>query len=158
MLSRAIGTFFGVGLLPWAPGTWGALATLPLVWVLHMLGGFPLLVAATVVVTLLGWWAARQIGGDPSEVVIDEVAGMMLALWPVSIGATHAGVEITALWPGWVTGFIAFRVFDIRKPGPVGWADRLHTPFGVMLDDIIAGVGAALIVAGFAAVAHGAFL
>lgn len=95
---------------------------------------------------------------DPSEIVIDEVAGMWLALWPVSIGAMMQGVAVTALWPGWVVAFVAFRAFDILKPGPVGWADRLHTPLGVMLDDVIAGAFAAVVVIALAALAHGVLM
>ena len=158
--TRLIATFFGVGLLRPAPGTWGSLAALPAAWVLHQIGGFALLALATVLVFLIGWWATVQetrgmADPDPSEIVIDEVAGMWLALWPVSLGAMIQGVPITALWPGWVVAFLAFRGFDIWKPGPVGLADRMHTPLGVMLDDIIAGALAAMVVAVAAVVAHG---
>ncbi|NYS23661.1 phosphatidylglycerophosphatase A [Rhodobacteraceae bacterium 2376] len=161
--SRLLATFFGAGLLRPAPGTWGTLAALPVAWALHVLGGFWLLAAATVAVSALGWWVTvietRGLEDpDPSEIVIDEVAGMWLALWPVSLGAMMQGVAITALWPGWVVAFLAFRFFDITKLGPVGWADRLHTPLGVMLDDLIAGVFAALVVVAAAALAHGVLM
>ena len=86
--------------------------------------------------------------------MIDEVAGQWVALFPVSYGAMFAGVPITALWPGWVVGFLAFRLFDILKPGPVGWADRRDDPLGVMLDDVIAGALAALVVAISGALYH----
>lgn len=127
------------------------------------MGGFGALALATVLVFGLGWWASiieTRGGGDPdpSEIVIDEVAGMWLALWPVSLGAAMRGVDVTALWPGWVVAFLAFRAFDIWKPGPVGWADRLHTPLGLMLDDVIAGVMAALVVVLAAAIAHGVLM
>jgi nicotinamide-nucleotide amidase len=91
---------------------------------------------------------------DPSEIVIDEVAGQFVALWPVSFGAEFAGVGFLDLWPGIVTAFLAFRLFDIWKPGPVGWADRQEGALGVMADDLIAGWLAALVVAVFAVVAH----
>ena len=58
-------------------------------------------------------------------------------------------------YPGWITAFIFFRLFDIWKPGPVGWADRQHTPLGVILDDVIAGVLASLFVIGGAGIYHG---
>ena len=162
-MTRLIATFFGAGLLRPAPGTWGTLAALPVAWGLHVLGGFWLLALATVLAFLLGWWVTIQetrgmADPDPSEIVIDEVAGMWLALWPVSIGAMMQGVAVTALWPGWVVAFVAFRAFDILKPGPVGWADRLHTPLGVMLDDVIAGAFAAVVVVALAALAHGVFM
>ena len=159
-LTRAIATFGGVGLLRPAPGTWGSLAALPVAWGLHVVGGFGLLAVATAALFALGWWAAalETRGGadpDPSEIVIDEVVGMWIALFPVSLGAAMRGVEVTALWPGWVVAFLAFRLFDIWKPGPIGWADRMHTPLGLMLDDVIAGVFAALAVIVAAFVAHG---
>jgi phosphatidylglycerophosphatase A len=91
---------------------------------------------------------------DPSEIVIDEVAGQWIALLPVMIGASHAGASVLALWPGWVLAFAAFRLFDITKPGPVGWADRQQGPLGVMLDDVIAGIMAALFVGLGAWLAH----
>jgi len=69
-----------------------------------------------------------------------------------------AGAEIWALWPGLLTAFLAFRAFDILKPGPVGWADRQHGAFGIMADDIIAGWLAAMIVALFAVLAHLVFV
>lgn len=155
---RFLATWFGAGLLPFAPGTWGTLAALPFVWALHVLGGFPLLAAATVAVFLLGWWLAGRLTGpgnpDPSEFVLDEVAGIWLTFWPVSFGAQMMGADITRLWPGWVAAFLAFRLFDIWKPGPVRWADRLESPLGVMLDDILAGVLAAVVVVALAAFSH----
>lgn len=159
---RWIATWFGAGLLRPAPGTWGTLAALPFAWVLHGLGGPWLLGLATVAVFGLGWWVAARLTGpddpDPSEIVIDEVAGMWLALWPVSLGAAMAGVDVLELWRGIVVAFVAFRLFDVWKPGPVGWADRLHTPLGLMLDDILAGLMAALVVVALAALAHGVLM
>ncbi len=159
-LSRLIATFFGAGLLRPAPGTWGSLAALPAAWVLHLAGG-PLALAAGLALAFgAGLWAARveTEGGDdpdPSEIVIDEVAGMFVALLPVSVGAAMQGVPVLALWPGIVAAFVLFRLFDIWKPGPVGWADMRHDPLGLMLDDVIAGVFAALGVVALAALAHG---
>lgn len=158
--SRWIATFFGVGLMRPGPGTWGSLAALPAAWVIHVLGGFPALALASIVVFVLGWWVtvietAGRDDPDPSEIVIDEVAGMWIALWPVSLGAAMQGVSMLALWPGWVVAFLAFRLFDIWKPGPIGWADRRHDPLGVMLDDVIAGAFAAVAVIFAAGIAHG---
>lgn len=159
--SRLIATFGGVGLIRPAPGTWGSAAALPLGWVLHGLGGFPLLALATLAVAALGWWAARAEEAatgshDESAIVIDEVAGQWIALWPLSLGLNHAGVDPWLFpWPGWLGAFLAFRLFDIWKPGPIGWADRQPGATGVMLDDLIAGVAAALTVAVAAFIAHG---
>jgi phosphatidylglycerophosphatase A len=58
------------------------------------------------------------------------------------------------LWPGWVAAFVLFRLFDITKPGPVGWADRRGDALGVMLDDVIAGVFAAVGVVILAGLSH----
>jgi phosphatidylglycerophosphatase A len=155
-LSRVIATFGYVGLLRPAPGTWGSLVALPLAWGLHGAGGPLALAAATALVVAAGWWAvAGEGGGDESAYVIDEVAGQWIALLPVSLGAAHAGADILALWPGWVVAFVAFRLFDIWKPGPIGWADRQRGPMGVMLDDILAGIAAAVCVGAGAALAHG---
>lgn len=150
-MTRLITTFFYVGLIRPAPGTWGTLAAIPAAWALHGLGGFFALVIGTFVVAGLGWWATSvEISGaedqDPGEIVIDEVLGMFLALWPVSYGAVLAGGGLFTLWPGVLTAFLAFRFFDILKPGPVGWADRRHGATGVMADDAIAGGLASLIV------------
>lgn len=159
--AHAIATLGGIGHLRPAPGTWGSLAALPLAWLVHVLGGPWLLIAGTIGAFGLGWWAtlrdtAGQADHDPSEIVVDELVGQWIALWPLSIGATHVGVPITALWPGWVAAFVLFRLFDIWKPGPVGWADRRTDAFGTMLDDVAAGVLAALGVVLLAALAHGA--
>jgi phosphatidylglycerophosphatase A len=93
---------------------------------------------------------------DPSEIVIDEVVGMWIALWPLSAGLWHAGADPWVFpWPGWVGAFVMFRLFDVWKPGPVGWADRRPGSMGVMLDDVIAGLMAAAVVTLGAGVAHG---
>jgi phosphatidylglycerophosphatase A len=159
IMSHMIATVFYVGHLRPASGTWGSLAALPMAYLIHLLGSWPLLLAAIVLVTIVGYWAtARDTAGkadhDPSEIVIDEVAGQWVALLPVSYGAAFADVSVLALWPGLLTAFLAFRLFDIWKPGPVGWADRKHGPIGVMLDDLIAGALAALVVAVLAVLAH----
>lgn len=149
-----------VGHLKPAPGTWGSLAALPFAWALHSLGGFTLLLVASVVLFAVGVWATRVLtdgkdNHDPSYIVVDEVVGQWIALLPVSIGAAHSGAGILDLWPGWVAAFVLFRLFDITKPGPVGWADRREDAVGVMLDDVIAGIFAAIGVGALAYVAHG---
>lgn len=159
-MSRIIATFLGSGNLRPAPGTWGSLAALPAAYVLHLIGGFPMLFIATFVVFFAGWWAtAEETRGkedhDPSEIVIDEVAGQWIALWLVSFGAWHAGLDVLKLYPGIITAFLFFRLFDIWKPGPVGWADRRGDALGVMLDDVIAGVFAAVVVGISAFISHG---
>lgn len=158
--ARIIGTVGGVGYLRPAPGTWGSLVALPLFWLLHLAGGVALAVFATLLVFAAGWWATLQIskaggGHDPSEIVIDEVVGQWIALLPLSHAAWRMDLDILALYPGWIAGFLLFRAFDIVKPGPVGWADRREDALGVMLDDVIAGALAALGVVVLAGLAHG---
>lgn len=162
-VSHSIATFFYVGHLRPAPGTWGSAAAIPVAWALHVLGGPWLLGAGVLISFALGWWAtSRETKGkddsDPSEIVIDEVAGQWLAFLPVSIGAAHVGVPLTALYPGWIAAFVLFRLFDIWKPGPIGWADRRGDSLGVMLDDILAGIMAAVGVIALAALSHGVLL
>jgi phosphatidylglycerophosphatase A len=157
---RAINTVAYVGLLRPAPGTWGSLAALGLAYLICLIGGPFLLLLLTVAVIILGIWTiGQQITGqpdqDPSEIVIDEVAGQWIALLPVAFGGWHAGVPLTALWPGWIAAFMLFRLFDIWKPGPVGWADRRGGASGVMLDDVIAGLFAGLGVMAMAGIYHG---
>jgi len=158
---RQIVTVGGLGLLPGAPGTWGSLAAIPLTWALHALGGFWLVAPATVVLLVLGFFATRAyLAGrlqDPSEVVIDEVVGQMIALWPLSAGLTLMDAAPSVFpWPGWVGGFLLFRFFDIVKPPPVNWCDRPGA-FGVMLDDVVAGILAGAVMLLAAGVAHGWF-
>lgn len=160
-LATPIATMAGVGFLRPASGTWGSAAAIPLAWVIHATLGFPGLALLTVGAFLLGWWATAQHvtatgTHDPSEVVIDELVGQWIALWPLSAGLWHAGVDPWVFpYPGWIGAFLMFRLFDIWKPGPVGWADRRQDAFGVMLDDVIAGLLAAVVVAIAAGVSHG---
>lgn len=163
MIARLIGTACFVGYLRPAPGTWGSLAALPLAWALHQLGGFPLLAVAGLTYFLAAWWATAQMTAagddhDPSEIVADEVVGQWIALAPLSYAAWDRGLDILVMWPGWVAAFVLFRLFDIWKPWLVGWADRRGDALGVMLDDVIAGVFAAIGVLALAALAHGVIM
>ena len=158
-MNQLIATFFGVGYMRPASGTWGSLAALPFVWVLHVLGGPWVFAAAILAVFFIGWWAtrghtARTGVEDPSEVVIDEVVGMWIAMLPVSFGAEMVGADILALYPGWIAAFFLFRVFDIFKMGPARWADNRSDALGVMLDDVFAGIFAAIVTIALAAVSH----
>ena len=136
-------TWFGSGLSPKAPGTAGSLATLPFVYALALVGGWQAVLAFALAVSVLGVFAAdayaRQLGKeDPGCIVIDETAGQALTL-------LAAGTD----WRLYVVGFALFRLLDITKPGPIGWADRrLHGGLGIMADDIIAGIIGALILWG----------
>ena len=162
-MKALIATVGGIGHLRPAPGTWASLVALPPGLALMWLAGPWGLVAATVLVFVAGLWAAPAVmaatgDDDPAQVVIDEVAGQWIALWPLAFGAANAGASYLALWPGWVAAFVLFRLFDIWKPGPVGWADRRGGVTGVMLDDVIAGVFAAIGVTLLAGLWHGVLM
>ncbi|MDJ0950489.1 MAG: phosphatidylglycerophosphatase A [Alphaproteobacteria bacterium] len=134
-----LATWFYSGLLPIAPGSWGSLAALPFAWAIAAWLHPWALVPAAAVALLVGLWAAavyiRHDGSaDPGPVVIDEVAGQWLTL---------AFVPPHPL--AYALGFVLFRVADIVKPWPIGWIDRnLRGSLGVMLDDVLAGVYAAI--------------
>lgn len=158
--AEIIATMARTGYMKPGPGTWGSAAAVPLFWILHETLGVAGVLVGTVVAFIAGLWATGEMtrgsdNHDPSEIVIDELVGMWIALIPVSIGSAMAGGPSTALWPAWPTAFLAFRLFDIWKPGPVGWADRRGDALGVMLDDVIAGVFAALVVVVMAGLYHG---
>lgn len=158
--SRLVSVFFGTGLLRPAPGTWGSLAAIVTGVFIHGLGHFPLLAAATIAAIGWGFWAcevelAERPGDDPSEIVIDEVAGQWLALLFPSFGFWMAGLDSwTFPYPGWVAAFLFFRLFDIWKPWLVGRADRRHDARGVMLDDLWAGLFAGIATMVAAGISH----
>ncbi|MEM9636719.1 MAG: phosphatidylglycerophosphatase A [Pseudomonadota bacterium] len=159
-IATIIGTVLGVGYIRPAPGTWGSLVALPWAWLLHVLGGFPLLLIAVLAGFAKGWWATGimtqdSVDHDPSEIVVDEVVGQWIALLPLSYAAWSMGLDVLVMWPGWIAAFVLFRLFDILKPGPIGWADRRGDALGVMLDDVIAGIFAAVGVLALAAIYHG---
>ncbi|WP_439532009.1 phosphatidylglycerophosphatase A family protein, partial [Marinobacter adhaerens] len=101
-MNKMIATFFGVGLLRPAPGTWGSLAALPVAYAVLSIGGFWLLVNLTFFVFMSGWIATREVtrgqtDHDPSYIVIDEVVGQWIALFPVGYGAMMMSVDLLAL-------------------------------------------------------------
>lgn len=140
----SFGTFFGAGLLQPGPGTYGSIAAV-LLWygTAHTFHPSPLTLAigttiAAAVITLLGIRAstivARESGReDPGHVVVDEVAGQLIAL-----------VAITPDWRHAVISLLLFRIFDILKPPPVRQLERLPEGTGIMMDDVAAGILALL--------------
>ena len=159
-LAQIIATLCGVGYIRPAPGTWGSLAALPWAWLVHVIGGFPLLLIGVIAAFFKGWWAtAKMTEGaedhDPSFIVVDELVGQWIALLPLSYAAWSMGISMLAMWPGWIVAFALFRLFDITKPWIIGWADRRGDALGVMLDDVFAGVFAAIGVLVLAALYHG---
>ncbi|MDO5658339.1 MAG: phosphatidylglycerophosphatase A [Paracoccus sp. (in: a-proteobacteria)] len=159
-LAKWLCLWFGAGLLRPAPGTWGSAVAVLIGVLIHRLGHFPLLAAATVAVTAAGFWAVRvhtagMADPDRSEIVIDEVAGMWIALCFPSLGFMLAGLPASSFpYPGWLAAFLFFRLFDIWKPWIVGRADRRGDAAGVMLDDIYAGLMAGVATMAAAALSH----
>ena len=141
---RAIGVFVATGgyagYAPVAPGTAGSLVGLGVYALVRWYGGPGLEAIVLSAVVAVGVWSAT-VGEryfektDPGHVVIDEVAGMLLTL-----------LWLPVTWVGTLVGFLAFRVFDIIKPFPAGAAERLPRGWGVMADDLVAGVYAHLVV------------
>ena len=138
-LARILGTWFGCGYAPKGPGTAGSLGALIVAWPLR---NEPAWFFAALALILLGpaiWSAAsvaRQTGkSDPQIVVIDEVIGQWIAL---------AGAQFYSL-QAWIVAFFLFRLFDIWKPWPIRRLERLHGGTGIVLDDVMAGIYAALV-------------
>lgn len=156
----------GVGYLPLAPGTWGSLvgigvyvfvrgAAMKFFFGVAAARNFNLLhvyygviaveLAAAVVITLVGIWAAsrtEKLSGrkDPGTVVIDEVAGQFIVMIPVPF-------VFDAFWWPAILAFVLFRFFDIVKPYPARRLESVESGLGIMLDDIVAGIYAAVVVA-----------
>jgi len=133
-----IATWFGSGLLPRAPGTWGTLAALPAAALIVTYGGRWALLAAAAAAFLAGIWAsaryAKSLGiEDPGKIVIDEVAGMWLTLVPLALDPIAYAIA-----------FVFFRIFDISKVWPANVLDRrVKGGLGIMLDDTVAAIYAA---------------
>lgn len=149
----------GAGLFPVAPGTAGALVGVGLALALLLV--FPVpgaallpFAALTLAVTALGYAVSGTAGGllgvvDDGRIVIDEVAGQLVALAPLFV--RELNFESRGFWVVVVTAFVLFRGFDIAKPGPVSWAERrIEGGAGVMTDDLVAGaLGAAVLALSF---------
>lgn len=136
--------WFGCGRVPLMPGTAGTIGAVPLYLVLAQ--GGPLLVAAgALVVTLVGVWAATRVVRktglpDPQIVCVDEVAGVLIALTAAPF-----------TWQGVLASVVVFRVFDQWKPWPARRAEKLREGWGVVMDDVVAGLWGAAVILGLRA-------
>jgi phosphatidylglycerophosphatase A len=138
MWATLVATFFGAGRLQPGPGTWGSVATV-ILWALISSQVPPeartgATIAAAAVVTLIGISAATQVARssgvkDPQFVVIDEVAGQLVAL-----------IAVPLAWKTFLVGLILFRAFDILKPPPIRLLERLPEGTGIVVDDLGAGL------------------
>jgi phosphatidylglycerophosphatase A len=143
--SHLIATLFGVGKLPFGPGTWGSLVTLG-VWLAcsssMQSSVFFLLLVITVSIIVCYFATKNLVEKDQKSIVIDEFAGMWLALFISS--KMNASVDITSFsLDSFIVAFILFRFFDILKPFPISYIDKnIKNGFGIVLDDLIAGIAA----------------
>jgi phosphatidylglycerophosphatase A len=147
-VAYALATGLGAGFTPIAPGTAGALEGVAIylaIHALHLRQAYSLIVLAVMDVILfaVGVWASNRTCAmtglkDPRLVVIDEVSGQLISLTPLALLPSFS---ITAV----VIGFLLFRLFDIFKPYPIRKLERLHGGLGVMADDALAGVYAAVL-------------
>ncbi len=134
LLARLISTVAYIGYLPVAPGTWGSAAGLAVYAAVRVTAGPVAELAIAVVLLAVGVWSATVTGlemgdEDPGPVVIDEVVGMLVTVLWLPVGLTGA-----------VVGFFLFRLFDIVKPYPARQFERLPGGWGVMFDDVMAGI------------------
>ncbi|MGE0132631.1 MAG: phosphatidylglycerophosphatase A [Blastocatellales bacterium] len=148
-----IATGFGAGFIPFGPGTWGSVVGLLITYGLIAVFGSDVLllqnslIAAGIVSAALGIWASHRAEKvfdrkDASQIVIDEVCGQIISF--VFIAPYLAGLG--ASWRWWmIAGFALFRAFDIFKPYPINKLQDLSGGFGVMMDDVLAGIYAAVI-------------
>lgn len=143
-LALAIATC-GVGYLPLIPGTYGSLLGLGIFFLVgRTVSG---LLVAILAFTFAGIWAAsrtEELAGrkDPGKVVVDEVAGQLIATFPLTFFGQWSILAV-------IVSFILFRLFDIVKPYPASRFERLKGGFGIMCDDLVAGVYAAVLVSIF---------
>ena len=141
-LALAVATWFGCGYFPWGPGTVGALAAILIALVLQVYAGSGrwTFLALTVIWLMPAIWAAtrtaRIVGEkDPGLIVVDEVLGQ----WVTLLGATSLS------WINFLAAFLLFRLFDIWKPWPIRKIERLPEGYGIVCDDLAAGLYGALI-------------
>jgi phosphatidylglycerophosphatase A len=135
---KILATFFGIGCLPFAPGTWASLAGLAIAWVFY-----PFIFYGVFVLTAVGLFISKPAEEifkkkDPSEFVWDEAAGMALSvLW------------LPKAWEIFLSAFIIFRLLDILKPWPINLIQKSKSPESIMWDDLAAGLVTNLLIRGF---------
>ena len=136
-VSHVLATCFGVGSIPFAPGTWGSLFAVLLIYNIAFLQEW--IILATVLIVAFSWWVCvqvnKEIKSDSSEIVIDEFAGMFMTCMFIN----HDFISL-------VFAFLFFRFFDIVKPWPISWVDKsIKNGSGILFDDLIAGLFAGIL-------------
>ena len=176
-ISFLLATWFGLGYLPKAPGTWGSLGGVVLTVIIQLAVGWKILIdffehdryvpvyeflpgICCFLVAAVGVWSSSRVCAysgkkDPQFVVIDEVSGQMLTLvlaqpiftayWTRKAHTPWGTFEIDGLWLTFIAAFILFRLFDIWKPWPIRHLEKLPGGWGIMADDWLAGIYAAIL-------------
>lgn len=138
------GTLLGAGLLPGAPGTWGSLFFLPVIYITWLTAGSGGLMALLLITSALSFWSApecvERYGEDPGKFVMDEAAGQSAAFLFIGFSGFLSS-DILIL----MTGFLLFRFFDILKPLGIHRLQELSGSFGILADDLLAGVYSCII-------------
>ncbi len=156
--SWIIATWFGSGLLPIAPGTWGSLAAFPFAYIISVNSGPYVLIIGTVALFFIGVKASNNVEKsarkkDPGFIVVDEVVGQWIALLPLAFLYNYFGLDLSYWFfaPIAAVAFLAFRIYDIWKPWPISYVDK-NVPggLGIMLDDVVAGIYALIITSAMA--------
>ena len=152
-ISRIIATWFGLGLLPVAPGTWGSLAALPFAYIITAYTCPYALLFSIVALFFIGICVSDKVEDsaqikDPGFIVVDEVVGQWIALLPLPF--LYSFLDPNSFYyfsaPIAAVAFVAFRIFDIWKPWPVNYADKNFSGgYGIMFDDVIAGMYALIV-------------
>lgn len=140
---------FGAGLSPVAPGTAGTVVAIPLFIIAAWLTSWPVFLALTIAMFALGCWLCEKTSQhlgvhDHGGIVWDEIVGYFITMFPI----IYAGFEWNWEFVAWLgLGFVLFRIFDILKPFPIALVDRqVKGGFGIMIDDVIAGLDAAIVI------------
>lgn len=139
-VSHVLATCFGVGSIPFAPGTWGSLFAILLIYNIAFLQEW--IILATALIVAFSWWVCVEIHketkSDSSEIVIDEFAGMFVACMFIN----HDFISLAF-------AFLFFRFFDIVKPWPISWVDKnIKNGPGILIDDLLAGLFSGILMLG----------
>ena len=142
IVKLSIGTFLGAGRLTKAPGTFGSLVFLPVIYYTFAWFDLTGLAVLTLITCMLSLWAAdaavEEFGKDPGEFVMDECAGLTL----VFVGTVAFGVTINLIYL--FLGFLLFRLFDITKPLGIRRIEAFRGKYGILFDDLLAGIYASI--------------
>ena len=151
-MNKILISVFYVGFIRFAPGTFGSLVGVLIGLLVQKFSGFPGLLLLITSLFVAGWisskiYLANNIGKkDPQEVVIDEVVGQLVSYTPISFYIWLNSESTDSQLHLWPLAFVLFRMFDIWKPWPISWADKLDSALGIMLDDLLAGLYSAILI------------